>query len=91
MYHRDVVFEILLSVSVDEALEECRRRGLVERELGRLHGIRHSRVRMPGRRGKLELSEWDGRAWLKVPVETEGKWASTVAWELAHLAPAPLS
>jgi len=46
---------------------------------------------MPGRLGKLELSEWDGRVWVKVQSEREGKWASTVAWELARLEPTRLS
>jgi hypothetical protein len=54
------VLELELSLSADEALEACRRRGIVvrsERELACRAGGRHWHLHAPGRRGTLELSE----------------------------------
>lgn len=77
----DDMVQLLLPVSAEDALDECRQRGLADRELGR-QGNRHWRVRMPGRPGHLELSELDGRAWVEVDTERDG-WANRIASELA--------
>src|SRR5437899_9332491 len=58
-----------------QALDECRRHGLVvqsERQLAGRTGSRHWHLRMPGRRGTLELSEWQGKIWVKVHPLREG-------------------
>ena len=52
---------------------------------------RHTRgdLRIPGRAGTLELSEWQSRVWVKVHPLREGAWAAAMARELAdHTMPA---
>jgi hypothetical protein len=80
------VLEVDLKLTADEALEECRRRGLVvrgERELAGRAGSRHWHLGKPGRPGTLELNEWNGRVWVKVHPLRDGGWASDLAYELA--------
>jgi hypothetical protein len=80
------VLELDLQLTVEQALEECRRRGLVvrsERELAGRAGSRHWHLRMPGRPGTLELNEWQNRVWVKVHPLRDGGWASALAHELS--------
>ncbi len=71
-----------IQLTAEQALEECRGRGLVvqsERELAGRTGSRHWHLRIPGRRGTLELSEWQGRVWVKVHPLRDGGWAKDFA------------
>jgi hypothetical protein len=80
------VLELDLTLTADQALEECRRRGLVvrsERELAGRTGSRHWHLHMPGRAGTLELNDWQGRVWVKVHPLRDGGWAGTLARELS--------
>lgn len=75
-----------LRLTTQQVLDECRRRGLVvrsERELAGRTGSRHWHLRMPGRPGTLELSEWQNRVWVKVHPRRDGGWATDLADELA--------
>ena len=75
-----------LNVTADEALAECRERGLVvrsERELAGRAGSHHWHLEFPGRTGTLELSEWQNRVWVKVHPRRDGGWATTFARELS--------
>jgi hypothetical protein len=85
------VLELDLALTSEQALVECRRRGLIvasERELAGRPGSRHWHLRIPGRDGTVELNEWRGRVWVKVHPRREGTWAPALARELAQL-PAP--
>lgn len=80
------MLEVDLKLTGDEALEECRRRGLVvrsERELAGKAGSCHWHLAKPGFPGTLELNEWNGRVWAKVHPLRDGGWASDLAEELA--------
>jgi hypothetical protein len=80
------VLELNLTLTAGQVLEECRGRGLVvrsERELAGRTGSRHWHLRMPGRRGTLELNEWQNRAWVKVHPLRDGGWATALAYELS--------
>jgi hypothetical protein len=80
------VLELDLKLTAEQALEECRRRGLVlrsERELAGRAGSRHWHLGFPGRSGTLELSEWQDRVWVKVHPRRDGGWASELARELS--------
>lgn len=80
--------ELQLSLTPEQALAECLRRGLVvtsERELAGRPGSRHWHLRIPDRAGTLELSEWEGEVWVKVHPLREGEWAPGLARELAQL------
>jgi hypothetical protein len=80
------VLELDLALSADEALEECRRRGLVvasERPLAGVPNSRHWHLRFPDRPGTLELSEAGGRVWVNVHPRRAGDWAPAFARELA--------
>ena len=82
------MLELALTLTADHVLAECRRRGLVirsERELAGRPGSRHWHLRMPDRAGTLELSESDGRVWLKVHPLRDGGWASALAREIARI------
>lgn len=66
----------------------CRGRGLVvtsHRELGGRPGSHHWHLRRPGSTGTLELSEWQGRAWVKVHPLREGNWVTRFAHDLAGI------
>jgi hypothetical protein len=79
------VVELELNVTADDALAECRRRGLVvrsERELAGRAGSHHWHLGLPGSPGTLELSEWQGRVWVKVHPRRDGGWATAFAREL---------
>jgi hypothetical protein len=61
--------EVDLRLSAEQALAECRRRGLVvrsERELAGRVGSHHWHLGNPGQAGTLELNEWQGRVWVQV-------------------------
>ena len=80
------MLELDLDLTAEQALEECRRRGLVvrsERELAGRPGSRHWHLRIPGRPGTLELNEWQDRVWVKVHPLRDGGWATAVSHELA--------
>jgi len=82
---RDVL-ELDLNLTAEQALDECRRRGLVvrsERELAGRAGSHHWHLRIPGRRGTLELNEWESRVWVNVHPLRDGGWASALAHELS--------
>lgn len=75
-------------MTAEEALDECRRRGLVivsRRELAGRPGSSHWHLNIPGQMGTLELSEWRGKVWVKVHPLREGTWAVGLAKELAQL------
>jgi predicted secreted protein len=80
------VLELDLDLTSEQALDECRRRGLVvrsERELAGHPGSHHWHLRIPGRPGTLELNEWQSRVWVKVHPLRDGGWATAVSHELA--------
>jgi hypothetical protein len=82
------VFEVDLRLDADQALVECRRRGLVvrsERELAGRVGSHHWHLGVPGQAGTLELTEWESRVWVKVHPLRDGGWAESLARELANL------
>jgi len=75
-----------IGLRAEQALDACRRHGLVvrsERELAGRAGSRHWHLRIPGRPGTLELNEWKGKVWVKVHPLRDGGWASAFARELA--------
>jgi hypothetical protein len=80
------MLELDLKLTARQVLDECRRRGLVvrsERELAGRTGSHHWHLRMPGRPGTLELSEWQNRVSVKVHPLRDGGWARALAHELA--------
>jgi len=80
------MLELNLTLTAGQVLEECRRRGLVvrsERELAGRTGSHHWHLRMPSRRGTLELNEWQNRVWVKVHPLRDGDWAIALAHELS--------
>lgn len=82
------MLELDLDLTADQALAECRRRGLVvrsERELAGRAGSRHWHLGIPGQQGTLELNEWHGRVWVKVHPLREGAWTIGLARALAGL------
>ena len=82
------MLELTLTLSAEQALAECRRRGLViasERRLAGRAGSRHWHLRIPGRPGTLELNAWQDRVWVKVHPLREGVWAVGLAQELAAM------
>jgi hypothetical protein len=86
------VLELDLKISADQALAECRERGLVvqsERALAARPGSYHWHLRIPGRTGTIELNEWQKRAWVKVHPNRDGGWATALAQELAALRTGP--
>lgn len=87
---RVALLELALSVTAEEALAVCQRRGLVvtsERPLAGRAGSRHWHLRIPGRAGTLELNAWRDDVWVKVHPRREGEWAIELARELAELRP----
>lgn len=81
------MLELDLNRTARQVLEECGRRGIVvrsERELSGRAGSHHWHLRMPGRRGTLELNEWQDRVWVKVHPLRGGGWANAVAYELSQ-------
>jgi len=81
------MLEIDLDITSGNALAECLRRGLViksERELAGRAGSHHWHLRKPDRPGTLELSESNGRVWVKVHPRRDGGWASAFARELSE-------
>jgi hypothetical protein len=79
------MLELDLDLTAEQALQECRRRGLVvrsERELAGRAASRHWHLGLPGRPGTLELNEWENRVWVKVHPLRDGGWASSFAHEL---------
>jgi hypothetical protein len=85
------MLELRLRLSAGQVLDEGRRRGLVirsERELAGRSGSHHWHLRMTGRTGTLEVSEWEDQVWVKVHPLRDGGWASALARELAAMADA---
>ena len=75
-----------VGLNAEQALDACRRHGLIvqsERELAGRAGSRHWHLRIPGRPGTLELNEWEGKVWVKVHPMRDGGWAAAFARELA--------
>jgi hypothetical protein len=80
------MLELNLTLTARQVLDECRRRGVIvrsERELAGRAGSHHWHLRMPGRPGTLEVSEWRNRVWVKVHPLRDGGWASALARELS--------
>jgi hypothetical protein len=80
------MLEVDLQLSAEQALAECRRRGLVvrsERELAGRVGSHHWHLGIPGQSGTLELNKWQNRVWVKVHPLRDGGWAESLAHELA--------
>ena len=80
------MLELDLTMTAEEALAACRELGLVvtsERQLAGRPGSGHWHLHRPGQAGTLELSECDGRVWVKVHPAREGTWAPQLALELA--------
>ena len=80
------MLELNLRLTATEALEECRRRGLVvknQRQLAGRPGSRHWHLGIPGRPGTLELNEWQNRVWVKVHPLRDAGWVSALARELS--------
>jgi hypothetical protein len=85
IYDSTAVLELDLNMTGEEALAECREHRLVvrsERELAGRAGSHHWHLGFPGRPGTLELSEWQGRVWVKVHPRRNGSWATRFAREL---------
>lgn len=81
------MLELALKIPAADALAICRRQGLVvsgRRELAGRRGSRHWHLRRPGCSGTLELSEWEGHAWVKVHPRREGTWVIAFAHDLAR-------
>ena len=81
------MLELDLKLTAGQALEECRRRGLIvrsERELAGSTGSHHWHLRLPGRAGTLEMSEWQNRVWVKVHPLRDGGWATALAHDLSE-------
>ena len=86
IYDRTTVLVLDLDLTAEQALDACRRRGLIVqsvRELAGRAGSRHWHMRIPGRPGMLELNEWKGKVWVKVHPMRDGGWAHDYALELA--------
>jgi hypothetical protein len=86
------VLELDLTITANQALAECHRRGLVittQRELAGRPGSSHWHLRIPGHAGTLELSECSGRVSVKVHPRRQGDWAPDLARELAALTAVP--
>jgi hypothetical protein len=84
------VLELDLDLTAAQALEQCRRRGLVvagERALAGRAGSRHWHLRIPDRPGTLELNVWQERVWVRVHPRRAGGWAPAFARELAAMRP----
>jgi hypothetical protein len=84
------MLELDLNVSANEALVECRQRGLVvrsERELAGRPGSHHWHLGFPGRAGTLEVSQWQSRVWVNVHPKRDGGWATALARELSSRDP----
>lgn len=82
------MLELDLKLTAEQALAECRRRGLVvtsQRELAGRAGSSHWHLSIPGRAGTLELNRWRERVWVKVHPRREGAWAPALAHELSSL------
>ena len=85
---RSALLKLDLRLTAEQALGECERRGLVvtgRREVAGRAGSGHWHLSIPGQPGTLELSEWQGRAWVKVHPRRKGAWATDLAHELAEL------
>ena len=81
------MLELNLKLTAAQVLDECRRRGLVvrsERQLAGRIGSCHWHLRIPGRPGTLELSEWQNRVWVKVHPLRDGGWTARLAHELSE-------
>ncbi|HXJ47710.1 MAG TPA: hypothetical protein VNF91_00960 [Candidatus Acidoferrum sp.] len=81
------MLELELQLTASQVLDECRRRGLVvrsERELAGRSGSHHWHLRIPGRPGTLELSQWQDRVWVKVHPLRDGGWATDLAHALSQ-------
>jgi hypothetical protein len=82
------LLELPLTLTSERALAACQRRGLVvasKRELAGRPGSSDWHLRIPGRTGTFELSEWQVNVWVKVHPLREGEWATDLARELADL------
>lgn len=78
------MLELDLKLTAGQVLDECRRRGVVVRNVRELAGRTGSHHWMPGRPGTLELSAWQNRVWMKVHPLRDGGWATALAHELSE-------
>jgi NAD(P)-dependent dehydrogenase (short-subunit alcohol dehydrogenase family) len=82
------MLELDLQLSSAAALALCAQHGVVVRSEGQLAGIpgsHHWHLHRPGRPGTVELSEAEGRVWVKVHPLRDGGWARDFAREVASI------
>jgi hypothetical protein len=82
------MIELDTALSAKQVLAECKRRGLLVKEISggsssQYPGSRHWHVRRPEGSGTLELTQWDERTILKVAANRDGGWATALAKKLA--------
>jgi hypothetical protein len=82
------VLEIDVERSPEDILADCRRRGLVVKELPYTgndprRDRKHWHVRRPEGPGTLELTEQRDRVWLTVKPHWDAGWAETLARKLS--------
>ena len=81
------MLELELRLTARQALDECRRHGLVvrsERPLAGRTDSHHWHLGIPGRPGTLELSAAESRVWVKVHPRRDGGWAADFARALSE-------
>lgn len=80
------MIDVPVQADLEQALEECRRRGLQvrsARELAGRSGSHHYHLGFPGRSGTLELSEWQGEVWFSVNERRDCGWVTEFAQAVA--------
>ena len=80
------MIEIRVEGSLEGALGECLRRGLVVRSetaIARRPGSHHYHLGVPGTPGTLELSEWRGEVWFSINERRDCGWVSACAHDIA--------
>jgi hypothetical protein len=80
------MIEVQISLSREEALAACSRRGLMvrsHREIAGRRGSHHYHLAFPDKPGTLELNEWQGNVWFSVNERRDCGWATALAREIA--------
>ncbi len=79
------MFEVTVSRTAKEILQECRRRGLVVKldTIERQRNARHWHLGFEKQPGVLEITDLGDEALLKVASNRDGGWATALARELA--------
>jgi hypothetical protein len=81
------MIELDTDLPAKQILAECKRRGLLVKEISggsssQYPGSRHWHIRRPEGSGTLELTEFGDRVWLKVAANRDGGWATALARKL---------